>query len=197
MPTTRMQLKKAHNLTSAAKVDQISVAIWGTPKKDFDEDEVQLFAVIVRVMKELNLNEVEAVRYINQQNQEQSGGDPSEHINTSFNGGYSAMKGNQNQIAEMLLPTAIEGAIQVNETYYALVGALLDHPAVVNSDRVQSAKGTLRVSLIKPLSPGANGTNPLLNRALQLIKSEPSKVFTLAAGDNVGTMQPLLPQSEA
>ncbi len=190
MPT-RTQLKQRWELTSAAKVDEIAIALFGGKSPNYtDDQETQMYQVL-QVMQAQNKPAAQVVTEFRQRDQETSA--PAQDVdNTAYAGTQQGIGGMQEDMVSALLPAAAEAATQMNVAFYQLAGALVGAPEIRQSPRVTAAKNNLVAAFLSPWTGGN-----LVTQAHQLIQSRPDVLVQMTSGDTIAVLPPVSPQRAA
>lgn len=183
MPT-RTQLKQRWGLTSAAKVDEIAIALFGAKSTSYSEDQETQMYQVLQVMQADGKHAAQVVAEFRQRDQETA---PSQDMdNTAYAGTQQGIGGMQGDMVEALVPAAAEAAIQANETFYQLTGALIGAPQIRQSPRVQAARNNLVAAFLSPWTGGNN----LAQKAHQLIQARPEALDHMTSGDTISALPP-------
>lgn len=190
MPT-RTQLKQKWRLSSAAKVDEIAIALFGAKSTNYtDEQEPEMYQIL-QVMQAQNKTAIEVVAEFRQRDQEAAA--PAQDMdNTAYAGTQQGIGGMQGDLVNALVPAAVEAAIQANETFYQMTGALIGAPQIRQSARVQTARNNMAAAFLSPWTGGN-----LVQQAHQLIQSRPDALVQMTSGDTISALPPVSPQRAA
>ncbi len=187
---TRTQLKQKWQLSSVARVDEIAIALFDAKSNSYSEQQESEMYQVLQVMQSQQLSAAEVVASFRQQQEEAPA--PQDVDNNSYAQARQGVGGVQADLAEGLVPVAVDLAIQANETLYQMVGLLINAPAVRNSDRVVSARRNLQGAFLAPFNGGK-----LVNQALQLLQDRPQALELMASGDTIHALPPAMPRSAA
>ncbi|QKD83524.1 hypothetical protein HPC62_16145 [Thermoleptolyngbya sichuanensis A183] len=189
MPT-RTQLKQKWDLKSAAKVDEIAIALFEAKSPNYTEgQEAQMYQVL-QVMQAKSKTAAQVVAEFRQQ--EESSAPVEDTDNAAYAGAQEGIGGMQGDVVSAVLPAAVEAAVQSNVAFYQLTGALIGAPQIRQSDRVQAARNNLTAAFLSPWTGGN-----LAQQAHQLLQLRPDALAQMTSGDTISALPALLPQRAA
>lgn len=189
MPT-RTQLKQRWGLSSAAKIDEIAIALFGAKSPIYSEEQEAQMYQVHQIMQAQSKPAAQVVAELRQRDQEAA---PAQDMdNTAYAGAKQGIGGMQDDLVNALVPAAVEAAIQANETFYQLTGALIGAPQVRQSPRVTAAKNNLAAAFLSPWTGGNLG-----HQAHRLIQTRPDALDQMTSGDTIAALPPVSSQCAA
>ncbi|MFQ3618372.1 MAG: hypothetical protein SNJ57_15795 [Cyanobacteriota bacterium] len=189
MPT-RTQLKQRWGLTSAAKVDEIAIALFGAKSTVYtDDQEAQMYQVL-QVMQVENKSAVQVVAEFRQRDEEAA---PAQDMdNAAYTGTQQGIGEMQGDLVNALVPAVVEAAVQLNVAFYQMAGALIGAPQVRQSERVQAARHNMAAAFLSPWTGGN-----LVQQAHRLIQAHPDALAQMTSGDTISALPPVSAQPVA
>lgn len=189
MPT-QTQLKQRWGLASVAKINEIAIALYGAKSTNYNDDQEAEMYQVFQVMQAQSKPAAQVVAEFRQRGQEAV---PQQDMdNTAYAGTQQGIGGMQDDLVSAVVPAAVEAAIQLNETFYQMAGALVGAPQIRQSERVQAARNNLATAFLSPWTGGN-----LVQQAHRLIQARPDALAQMTSGDTISALPALLPQRAA